>query len=105
MVGSMLRKRLYILVLLLLLLASCSPGGIKRKNLTYKDLMDGFGTQSPLDEGALTIPEGAEPPRHTFEGRLEILGEERVGEVRVLRVMKLSILTSLNSILSSFRAK
>jgi hypothetical protein len=59
--------------------------GINRTILTYSDLMHGFTFTSPVDEGALAFPKDAEPPTHIFEGRLELLGENTVGEMLVLR--------------------
>ena len=44
--------------------------------LTYTDLMEGFDFTSPVDEAALTPPENAQPPAHTFEGILELFGEQ-----------------------------
>lgn len=55
-----------------------------RALLTFDDLMAGFEYTSPVAESALTIPEGATPPKHAFEGRLELVGENLVGEVKVL---------------------
>lgn len=56
-----------------------------RARLTYQDLMHGFEFTSPVDEAALALPETAAPPTHTFEGRLELLGEDTMGEMVVLR--------------------
>ena len=57
----------------------------KRQLLTLEDLTTGFEYQQPLAESALTMPHQAEPPKHSFEGRLELLGEERQGSLQVLR--------------------
>jgi hypothetical protein len=57
---------------------------LARSLLTFDDLMTGFAYTSPLDEAALTMPENALKPEHTFEGHLELLGEETVGELKVL---------------------
>jgi hypothetical protein len=59
--------------------------GVTRTGLTYDALMRGFMFTSPVAEAALTIPEGASPPAYIFEGRLEMLGEDTVGEIHVLR--------------------
>ncbi len=56
----------------------------ERTSLTFDDLMNGFEYSSPLEESALTIPEDAASPEHVFEGRLELVGEDSVGEVKVL---------------------
>jgi len=56
-----------------------------RELLTYDDLMDGFEYESPVDEAALTLPRDAAPPQHTFEGRLEFIGEDHTGEIERLR--------------------
>jgi CubicO group peptidase (beta-lactamase class C family) len=53
--------------------------------LTQTDLIDGFNPQSPLDEAALTMPDGAAAPRHNFEGRLELIGESENGGIKHLR--------------------
>jgi Tol biopolymer transport system component len=64
-----------------------APGtsDVARTRLTYTDLMDGFNTPFPLDEAALTLPADAAPPAHIFEGRLELHGEDIIGELQVLR--------------------
>jgi len=41
--------------------------------------MNGSGYESPLDEDALAMPAEAAPPIHSFEGRLELLGERDAG--------------------------
>ena len=56
-----------------------------RSLLTYDDLMNGSEAESPLDESALTIPVDAAPPAHVFEGNLELLGEETLGQIQILR--------------------
>jgi len=63
----------------LLLLAGCSSG-----ELAYDKLMNGFDYTSPVDEAVLTIPEDAAPPEYVFEGRLELHGEDSVGEMVAL---------------------
>ena len=60
-------------------------GNVARATLTYDNLMTGFDAASPIDEAALTLPAGAAPPDHTFEGRLELRGEATTGEMSVLR--------------------
>ena len=60
-------------------------GNVARALLTYDDLMDGFDYRSPVDEAALSLPANAAPPGHTFEGRLELHGEDVTGEMTVLR--------------------
>jgi len=56
-----------------------------RALLTYEDLMLGFDFTSPVEEAALAFPEASASPTHTFEGRLELLGEDTTGEMVVLR--------------------
>jgi hypothetical protein len=56
-----------------------------RTVLTYDELMQGFISTSPANEAALTIPESAAPPAHIFEGRLELIGEDVIGEILILR--------------------
>jgi hypothetical protein len=60
-------------------------GDISRNTLTYQNLMDGFDFSSPVGEAALTLPAGAAPPIHSFEGRLELHGEGGTGGMTVLR--------------------
>jgi hypothetical protein len=52
--------------------------------LTAEMLMNGFVSDGPLDESALTMPDGAAVSSHTFEGRLELLGEEKNGNIKIL---------------------
>lgn len=56
-----------------------------RALLTAADLTNGFTFDGPLDESALTPPAEAAPPVHTFEGRLELLGEQAGGHIQILR--------------------
>jgi len=58
-------------------------GNLPRSLLTYTDLMEGFTADSPVDEAALTIQKDTASPLHTFEGRLELLEEERNGSMTV----------------------
>jgi hypothetical protein len=60
-------------------------GNVARSLLTYDDLMNGFDFDSPVDESALSLPAGAAPPAHIFEGRLELIGEKDGGHVTILR--------------------
>jgi hypothetical protein len=57
---------------------------VERAALAYNDLMDGFQANSPVDHDALAPSAEAAPPLHTFEGWLELLGEENAGGLRVL---------------------
>jgi hypothetical protein len=59
--------------------------GHSRTVLTFNELMHGFNSSSPVDETALTLPKEAEPTAHIFEGRLELIGEDTIGEMIVLR--------------------
>ncbi len=56
----------------------------ERQTLTFDNLISGFEYASPFDESALTIPIDAIPAEHTFEGRLELIGEDQVGGLQVL---------------------
>ena len=47
--------------------------------------MKGFDFKGPVDEAALTPPEGAAQPVQVFEGRLELLGEKEGGQIEMLR--------------------
>jgi hypothetical protein len=60
-------------------------GNVARTILTYDELMGGFDPGSPVDEGAFAMPDGASPSVHTFEGRLELLGEDANGELQMVR--------------------
>ncbi|MBM3134553.1 MAG: beta-lactamase family protein [Chloroflexi bacterium] len=48
-------------------------------------LLNGFDFAGPVDETELTLPQGAAPPSHVFEGRLELLGEKDGGRMEMLR--------------------
>lgn len=100
-------SKFFLTLPILLLLTSCARIGIKpastpsvalstetptksveedtRTLLTYDDLMNGFETDSPVDEGALTPHTEAAPARHTFEGRLELFAENATGGLEILR--------------------
>ncbi len=58
-------------------------GDSPRSLLTYADLIGGLTAGSPVDEAALTILKDADTPLHTFEGRLELLDEDRLGSITV----------------------
>ena len=60
-------------------------GNVERTLLTREELLNGFDYSSPVDEAALTPPIDAAPPAHSFEGHLELRGEDIVGEMTVLR--------------------
>jgi len=96
-----------VFVILALVFASCRGGTVVRGALTLQDLTEDFATAEPLDMAYLSVPEYAAAPRHTFEGRLELLGEAEggiaVSTVRESWRKALNIYT--NSTLSLFRAK
>ena len=91
------------LVLLVLVVVSCSPragntptpppaatfpvetGSVERAWLRFDDLMDGFNFNGPVEEAALTPPDGAAQPVQVFEGRLELLGEKEGRQIEILR--------------------
>ncbi len=56
-----------------------------RPVLSFDDLMHGFDFTGPVEETALTPPTGAALPMHRFEGRLELLGEQKGGYIKMLR--------------------
>lgn len=56
-----------------------------RLALSLDDLMQGFKFTGPVDETALTPPQEAAPPLHQFEGRLELLGEQTGGHIKMVR--------------------
>jgi hypothetical protein len=64
---------------------SPEAGNVGRTLLTSDDLMNGFDHGSPVDESALTLPADAAPAAHSFEGRLELRGEDTTGEMTGLR--------------------
>lgn len=59
-------------------------GAVTRSLLTYAELTAGFEASSPVDEAALTLPENAAHPVHSFEGRLELRGEESGGGHKIV---------------------
>ncbi|MEW5869353.1 MAG: hypothetical protein AB1894_08765 [Chloroflexota bacterium] len=59
-------------------------GAVTRSLLTYANLLDGFEANSPVDEAALTLPENAAHPEHSFDGRLELLDEESSGGHKIV---------------------
>lgn len=65
-----------------LMLFGCEAIDDARNELTYDDLMEGFQAQKPVSEASLTIPQDAMPPKHIFEGRLELLGEADNGQIK-----------------------
>ena len=78
------RKRLLI-ILFVFFIAGCRGESSGRNLLTYDDLVNGFTSKGPVDETALTLPENASSPKHTFEGRLELISEASEGEMKVLQ--------------------
>lgn len=58
---------------------------IVRTRLAAADLFDGFDFASPQNESVFAVPEDAMPPRHIFQGRLELVGERSNGETQSLR--------------------
>jgi hypothetical protein len=54
-----------------------------RRVLSYDQLMGNFDPGSPVDESAFTMPEHAQPAIYKFEGRLELIGEDSVGDIFV----------------------
>ena len=62
--------------------ASPQPGRIL---LTVDALTNEPTLDGPVDEAALTPPNDASPAAHTFEGRLELVGEKENGKISILR--------------------
>ncbi|MCP5099245.1 MAG: hypothetical protein GY943_27140 [Chloroflexi bacterium] len=58
---------------------------VGRHLLTYANLMDGFDTTLPVAETAFAAPENAAQPAFIFEGRLELIAENQIGNVEVIR--------------------
>jgi hypothetical protein len=56
-----------------------------REILGFDSLVEGFAASTPVAESALSMPPNAPPPKHIFEGRLELLGEQVGGHIQVLR--------------------
>ncbi len=65
--------------------STTSPLQTARTLLSHDELVNGFKAISPVSESALTMPANASAPAHVFEGRLEMLGEQENGQIRVLR--------------------
>jgi hypothetical protein len=61
------------------------PAATTRSLLTYDGLMNGFEATSPVDEGALTMPAGADLAEYVFEGWLELIGEDEHRGIQLLR--------------------
>jgi hypothetical protein len=55
-------------------------GEVERTLLTYEELMQPGDPEAPIDDGAFALPVAAARPEHTFEGRLELHGEEAEGD-------------------------
>jgi len=81
----MLRNNVLLLTFFLILLAGCSSQSGGRTQLTPEELTLGFESRSPLVEEILARPENALEPKHVFEGRLELVGEDISGEINTLR--------------------
>lgn len=60
-------------------------GKVERTTLTYSELMEGFDTVSPVDDGTLALPEDAAHSDHVFEGRLELIGEASHGGYQTVK--------------------
>ncbi len=60
-------------------------GEVARRLLTYDELMHGMEALAPVEEAALARPADAAPAAHTFEGRLELMGEDTGGTAQVLQ--------------------
>jgi hypothetical protein len=58
---------------------------VERTVLTFDQLMDGFDPGSPIEEAAFAMPEDAKPADHIFEGRIELIAEDTVGDFAVHR--------------------
>lgn len=59
--------------------------GTPRELLNFAQLMDGFDYETPVLEEAFKRPADAMSPVHVFEGRLELLGEEKIGFYEIVR--------------------
>ena len=57
----------------------------ERNILTLEDLTAGFQPDGPLEEPALAMPPHVAASKHTFEGRLELIGESQNGFGNILR--------------------
>ena len=60
------------------------PVSNERTTLTYQQLTDGFNPGSPVDDGAFAMPVDSQPPKHTFEGRLELFNEDKQSGIQIL---------------------
>lgn len=85
------KNKIFLSLAVLLILVACDSPPTQprdqafRQVLTAGQLFQGFRARSPVDEAALTPPPGANPARHTFEGHLELLGEDSGGDIEILR--------------------
>ena len=75
-------KKYLMFLFVVLMLFGCEAIDDARNELTYDDLMEGFQVQKPVSEASLAIPQDAMPPKHIFEGRLELLGEADNGQIK-----------------------
>jgi hypothetical protein len=57
----------------------------ERTVLTFDQLTNGYDPGSPVEEGAFAMPENAKSADHIFEGRLELIGEDKIGDFVVHR--------------------
>jgi len=55
-----------------------------RTLLTYPELINGFEPEGIISEDALYMPDNASSSPQLFEGRLELINEDRTGEAEVL---------------------
>jgi hypothetical protein len=78
-------RLLALTIVAVLIITGCAGLSSGRTRLSYDDLMDGFYAESPIEEEALTLPEDAPPPAHIFEGRLELIGENTIGQITLIQ--------------------
>jgi CubicO group peptidase (beta-lactamase class C family) len=77
-----LKRRTAVFCLLAILIVGCNK--INSSLLKYDSLMNGFDSPSPVDNQYLAIPENANTPNFSFEGRLELVDEATGGSVKIL---------------------
>ncbi|MCP4411473.1 MAG: beta-lactamase family protein [Gammaproteobacteria bacterium] len=57
------------------------PGPVPASNISANELNNGFTYESPAYETIFAMPESAEIPMFTFEGRLQLINVSTVGEI------------------------
>src|SRR5512136_850047 len=78
-------KKLHLLLSIILISLLCGCRNAGSSPVEYDRLMHGFEAASPVEDLSLAMPENADPPKYSFLGRLELVGEATGGSSKVLR--------------------